>query len=254
MTFVPSFDFQISVFSRLDPADVEFAVSMPSGNGLEDIADLVDCLCSMSQIGSFARSFNEVRQSSAIWSSEGNVTGDCWKRRASLKRLDPVFWRILVQMFVQCHFHLAPFKRVLIQEANALNDSLPIDQFLGADYAKRFSPLPFRLIDSRVEGEKDDFLAVRVQTAQPLTEKTTALFKKTFEDWGSVLYVGGFSPATDSMTSLPLERVQVSQLHSKLLEGAVRAWDGPEEAIDWLINVCCGLHAFGAPIEELEIE
>jgi hypothetical protein len=210
---------------------------------------MFDCLCALAQLGAFTP---DGGRAAAVWESDGTISGTVWRRSLSVGDIDGSFWKVLLQMCVQCHYHLAPICRLSIRDGNPHGPLAAVWDPLSAPPLAAPRQLPFRLVKS--EDAPGDIVAVRATTAMPIDDQALGDLKKAFEDWGSLVYVGGFAGADAPLDEYQLERVEVGRLHDALVECAAIGWNAPLAAIDCLLRVCKGLHSNVIPIDELEIE
>jgi hypothetical protein len=244
------FDVVFEVSPPLAGKTVELTLEMASEDGLEEMIDMFDCLCALTQLGAFTA---DEGRPGAVWESEGTTRDALWRRYLSLGDVDKSFWRVLLQMSVQCHHHLAGIKRLSVREEKSAGMSVSVWELLSAPYLPAPRVLPFRLV--RSDGVVRDVIAIRATTAVPIDDdEAFSDMKKAFEDWGSLVYVGGFASADAPLEEFQLSRVEVGRLHTTLIECAAIDWNAPKEALDCVIRICCGLHDRVVPIVELEIE
>ncbi len=230
---------------------VDVTLEMASEDGLEEMDDLFDCLRALAQLGAF--SAEESRQPpTAAWQSAPAIRGARWRRSLVLHGVHASFWRVLLQMCVQCHYHLAPLHSVTVMDGSALRDDVPVGDVLGVPYLRAPRDLPFRL--ARSGAAAGDVVAIRATAAFPFDEASFDEMKKAFEDWGSLVYVGGFASPHAAMDDYQLERVEVGRLHPTLIECAAIGWTAPSAALDCAIRLAVGLHRTVIPIVELETE
>ena len=228
---------------------VGLTLEMESQDGLEEMIDMIDCVCALAHLGAFTA--DDERPGTA-WSSEATIQGALWRRQLSLGDIDPSFWRVLLQMAVQCHHHLAGIKRLVVGEGSFHGLSVSVRELLSAPYLPAPRQRPFTLV--RPDDVVGDVVAIRTTTAVPIDDEAFAEMKKAFEDWGSLVYVGGFASADTPIEASQLQRVEVGRLHPTLIECAAIGWDAPTEALDCAIRMCRGLHDRVVPIVELEVE
>jgi hypothetical protein len=230
---------------------VELTLEMESEDGLEEMADMFDCLCALAQLGTFSDVLSD-EPPPAAWASEAYVRGAVWRRALALGRLDPSFWRVLLQMAVQCHYHSAPIERLFVRDASPHGAFVSVGDLLNAPYLPSPRHLPFKLV--RADDPVRDVVAIRATAASLVGDEAFAAIKKAFEDWGSLVYVGGFASAAAAIEDYQIDRFEVGRLDLTLVECAAFNWNAPQEAIDYAIRLCGGLHRHVVPIVEVEVE
>jgi len=231
---------------------VELTLEMESEDGLEETTDMFDCMCALAQLGTFSANLARDERPAAAWASEALARGSVWRRALAFGDIDPSFWRVLLQMAVQCHYHLAPIDRLFVRDLSPHDAFVSAADLLSAPYLPSPRNLPFRLV--RAEEPVRDVVAIRATTDSLVGDDTFAAMKKAFEDWGSLVYVGGFASADAAIEEYQIDRVEVGRLDLTLVECAAFSWNAPQEAIDYAIRLCGGLHRHVMPIVEVEIE
>jgi len=228
---------------------VELRLEMASEDGLEEMIDMFDCVVGLAQLGAFSAGGSRI---ATVWGGEATIRGALWRRELSVGDVDQSFWRVLAQMSVQCHHHLAEIERLFVGEDGFDGVSVPVTHLLTTPYLPAPGPLPFSLV--RPDDVGGDVVAIRATTAVPIDEEMFEDLKKAFEDWGSLVYVGGFADAGAPIAEFQLARVEVARLHDTMIECAAMGWNAPDEALDCVIRMCQGLHDHVVPILELELE
>ena len=245
------FDITFEVSPPFAGRTVELTLEMASEDGLEETTDMFDCMCALAQLGAFTPDMAEGR-AGAAWASEETVRGALWRRSLSVGDVDTSFWRVLLQMSVQCHYHLAEINRLSVTDATSRGLSVSVWDLLNAPYLPSPRLLPFSVV--RPGEVIRDVVAIRATTAAPIEDAAFGVVKKAFEDWGSLVYVGGFASADAAMEDYQVDRVEVGRLHATLIECAAIGWKAPNEAIDYAVRLCGGLHRSVVPIVEVEVE
>ncbi len=155
-------------------------------------------------------------------------------------------------MAVQCHHHLALIERLSVRDVRFEGRTASVWELLDAPYLPAPRQLPFKLV--RPDDPIRDVIAVRATTAVPVDDELFGEMKQAFEDWGSLVYVGGFASPDGPIDEYQLDRVEVGRLQPTLVECAAIGWNAPLEAIDCLLRVCGDLHHRVVPIVEVEVE
>jgi len=151
---------------------VELTLDMESEDGLEETADMFDCLCALAQLGTFSSDVVSDDRPPAAWASEPHVRGSVWRRTLALGSLDASFWRVLLQMAVQCHYHLAPIDRLFVRDLSPHDAFVSAADLLSAPYLPSPRNLPFRLV--RAEEPVRDVVAIRATTDSLVGDDTFA--------------------------------------------------------------------------------
>src|ERR1041384_2112987 len=125
---------------------VVLTLEMASDEGLEDMADMFDCLRALAQLGTFSANPAIDDRQAAAWASDAHVTGSVWRRALALGHVDASFWRVLLQMATQCHYHLAPIDRLLVRDSSPHDAFTSAGDLLTAPYLPSPVHLPFRLV------------------------------------------------------------------------------------------------------------
>lgn len=244
------FDIEFDVSARFAGTVVELSLEMATEDGVEEMGDMFDCLCLLARLGTF--SAREPGGPAAAWTSEAISRGAWWARTLSLGDVDLSFWRVLLQMSVQCHYHLASIHRLSVRGLDSAAASISVRDAINAPYLPEPSHVPFTVTAPAVVS--GDLVTIRMTTAVPMDDDLFADVKKAFEDWGSLVYVGGFAESGSAIEEYQLERVEVARLHSTLVECAAFGWNAPREALAHAVRLCRGLHQLLVPIVEVEIE
>lgn len=242
------FDVPLSFAGR----QIELTLDMTSEDGLEEMADMFDCLCGLAGLGAFSQADVGNGASAAAWVSPATQRGARWQRTIAMHDVHVSFWRVLLQMCVQCHYHLAPIYRVAIRADDTTDRAADVRDVLSAPYLPTPRHMPFTVVglDEAIE----DAVAIRATTSVPIDDDVFETLKKAFDDWGSLVYVGGFAGADAPIEEFQLERVEVGRLHPALIECAAIGWNAPKVAIDHAVRMCGGLHYTTVPIVEVEVE
>ena len=246
------FDIVVDASPPFAGRTVELTLEMDSEDGLDETADMFDCLCALAQLGTFSANPASDDHPAAAWASEPHVRGSVWRRALAFGEIDTSFWRVLLQMTVQCHYHLAPIGRLFVRDSSPHAAFVSAGDLLTAPYLPSPPHLPFSLV--RAEEAVRDVVAIRATAASPVGDEAFAAMKKAFEDWGSLVYVGGFASADAAIEDYQIDRVEIGRLDRTLVECAAFSWNAPREAIDYAIRLCGGLHHHVVPIVEVEVE
>jgi hypothetical protein len=246
------FDVAFEISPAATGGVVELTLEMVSEDGLEEMADMVDCLRALAELGAFSPGDVSDAAPDVAWLSSPVVHGARWQRSLLLRGVHASFWRVLLQMCVQCHYHLAPIQRLLAIEPSVVGNEMPVGDVLGVPYLRAPRDVPFRLTASSPAA--GDVVAIRATTSAPIDDASLDAMKKAFEDWGSLVYVGAFASPDAAMEEYQLERVEVGRLHPTLIECAALGWNAPTAALECAVRMAAGLHRAVMPIVELEIE
>ena len=195
------FDIVFEVSPPFDGRTVELTLEMASDDGLEETTDMFDCLCSLAQLGTFDADSASAERPAAAWASEAQVRRSVWRRALTVGHVDTSFWRVLLQMATQCHYHLAPIDRLFVRDLSPRGTFVSAGNVLNAPYLPLPRHLPFRLV--RAGDAVRDLVAIRSTAVSPVDDDAFAAMKKVFEDWGSLVYVGRFASADQAIGTRP---------------------------------------------------
>ncbi len=230
-------------------------LTLAQGESLEEYADMVECLCDLSNLGAFAETGPLLKDSRALLSKKASSGARTWAGTIKFAHVHASFYRVLLQLVTQCHHFIEAVAGLKVTELGhefERRTSLAVENVASIPYSKRFGGLPFTLIAS--ESLATEMNAVRLKFPRSIAEKEYEAIRKALEDWASLVYTGGFASPFHSLDTYQLQHVEVAKIHNSLVECAVSGWNADAAAIDFLINLCCGLHANILSIEELEIE
>ena len=248
---MPSLPFPV-VF-QLDRASgaqsVRVEVEPVEPDNAADYGDLVDCLCHLTNLGVFEHGGSHV--GTASLETEG-ITDGRWSGVIRLSSESLPMWRVLLQMFVQCHYTMGALHRLVITgERRTPSGPETIATALEAPYPRARQDLPFGL--RRTDAAVGTPLVSRVTLARVPSEQAIETLRKAFEDWATSVFVGGFYPPDREMNEYQHSGAVVSRLSPLVVECVVGGWNGPSVAIDALVNLFGGLHPHVA-LGDLEIE
>jgi hypothetical protein len=251
------FDVAFDVVAPFENAPVHLELEMAGEDGLDETVDMLACLVSLTQLGVFAADDVGRPRPGASWTARGEPTGERWQGELLLHSVGISFWRVLLQMCTQCHHHMAPIAALRIRDRRVGSaarrvDGLTLGQALQAPYPGPPARPPFRLI--RRESHDSGIVLLRLTTSSPIDDAALAGVRQGIEDWGSLIYVGGFADAGQPMDEYHLDRVDVGLIHPTLVEAAFVGWNSQPAALDGLVTVCAGLSRAVVPVEELELE
>ncbi len=238
---------------HLKTAAVE--LTLVEGEALEEYADMVECLCDLSGLGAFAETELTLKESRANLNKSKASNSRTWTATINFAHVHAGFYRLFLQMLAQCHHFLeavAGLKVVELGQPFEQRTGLAVENVANLAYGKRIERLPFVLVET--ESSVTEINAARLKFPRPISEKEYETIRKALEDWASLVYTGGFASPFRSLDTHQLLRVEVAKIHHSLVECAVSGWNADAAAIDFLINLCCGLHANVLSMEELEIE
>lgn len=232
--------FELALSER---ADASWPVTIDAGDEetASEIADLLDGLCAISRLGCLVTPPGHVGGASLRPSA--TLDGRQWTGEVEALALDPAFWRVFLQMCAQYHHVVAPIRRVTLGTG--------MHHPLAAPYPA--APLIDEVEIVRAAIEPETPAVIRLDATSWSSESADAA-RRAFEDWGSVVYAGGFHPVSPAMEESAFDDLAVNVLGRTRLECVMRGWRSVDAAIDCALALCVGIHRLVQPLSRVEVE
>jgi hypothetical protein len=221
----------------------EVAISALNDEAVDDIVDLLEGLCSITRLGCFRWFPIEVDQAAKIVTRPKRVSG-LWEGELFLRGVHPAFWRVFLQMCTQYHHLVSPVDRI------QLSMDSPRDP-LSIDYPKEPMVTLYQVERIAIQPETPAIIRLDAESWSPENLEKVRL---AFEDWGSVVFAGGFFPADQELELPQFDAMKVNLVGLTRLECVVVGWRSTESAIDTALSLCSGIHSSIQPLSRVEIE
>ena len=242
MHFALPFEFGLTSRPGLSYETSRVVINAFTDEAADDIVNLLDGLCSITRLGCFSNSPDRIGRDARILPRPKLANG-LWEGELSLLRVHPAFWRVFLQMCSQYHYLVTPIDRVEIsmEEPDPLSIPYPSAPLVTAFQVERISIKPETPAVIRLDAESwspENFEKVRL----------------AFEDWGSIVFAGGFFPADVELELPQFDALKVNLLGHTRLECVVAGWRSTDAAIDAVLALCSGIHSSIQPLSCVEVE
>lgn len=159
----------------------------------------------------------------------------------SARHLHPAAWRVLLQMLAHCHaiepYDTAVWVDGLVAMARpaesapkpALQQAYP--QVLQASMLE---------IGSDVR-QLDDSLSLAVTCERKLSKGDLDKLSSLVDDWGSLVYVGGFTPITVPIDAPLLNKPRIVRQGPNAFDVSINSWSPNADALAVLVNLLIAL-------------
>lgn len=217
----------------------------------EATEELLGYFARLSTTGAFAIDFEHVGRSRL--DLDVVSTGRLFEARLSASHLHPGSWRIVLQMLAHCH-RMEPYDSIaLVDEPNARPSTpqLRTDPALLQPYPPIFDAGMFsRAAD---EDSLDESLSLSVKCARNVSKPALQRLSSLVEDWGSLVYVGGFSPVSEDIDAPLLDKPDIVRQGWSAFDVAIRHWSPNAPALAILVNLLAALRV-DLSIDTIELE
>lgn len=235
------FEVRRSALGTEVPGSHRVTVSASSSDTLDELADLLEALCACSRFGCFVDS--DTADPGVKIDTDAGVSEGQWTGTLRGGGLHSSFWRVFLQLCVQYHRCIAPVTSV----------DIPADPqaVLASSY---LAPTRDDLVEVRRDHVTSGSQTVIRLDSKGWTPETRAQVATAFEDWGSIVYCGGFVPVDERLDETPFDDLTVSRVGPERLECILAGWRSTKAALDSAMDLCIGIHRFVQPLESIEVE
>ena len=231
------FELGLSGGTDVRPELCPICIHAQTDESAAEVADLLDALCTLTHFGCF-----NVASGAKILPG-AKIERGRWVGELSVRGVHPAFWRVFLQMCSQYHRLVSPINRVELD----IHQMAPLD----ASYPTAPPSIPFHV--ERAAIRPNTPAVIRLDAVSWPTDALDNI-RGAFEDWGSVVFSGGFFPADQEMDEPPFDTLSVNLLGRTRLECVAVGWRSIDAAVDCALALCLGMHNFIQPLLRVEIE
>ena len=218
----------------------------------EATEELLGYFARLSATGAFAIDIEHVDHSQL--DLEVVSTGSSFEARISACHLHPGSWRILLQLLAHCH-SMEPYDSIAL--VDSFDTPTPPAQRLARPLALS-QPYPPILnaalfVGIATEGGLNESLSLSTTCTRQLSKAELQKLSSLVEDWGSLMYVGGFTPATVEIEAPLIDKPDVVRQGWSAFDVLIRYWSPNEAAFATLVNLLIALRG-ELSINTIEIE
>jgi len=180
-------------------------------------------------------------------------TGQLFEARLSASHLHPGSWRIVLQMLAHC-YRMEPYDSIaLVDEPTSRSPTaqLPRAPALLQPYPPIFDAA--MLTRTTDEDSLDESLSLSAKCARNVSKAELQRLSSLVEDWGSLVYVGGFSPASETIDAPLLDKPDIVRQGWSAFDVAIRHWSPNAPALAILVNLLTALRV-DLSIDTIELE
>lgn len=241
------------------PSDLPFKLTFATGAGVrtkscsvtiqtdsdeaaDELADLLEAMCVVAGFGCFGTWLGGGEQSVKILPGASIAHGR-WVGELSAHAPDPAFWRVYLQICAQYHRIISPINHIELGVGRI--------EPLAVPYSPAPSSFPFVVERDAVQPETPAVIRLDAKSWSPETVEKARI---AFEDWGSIVYSGGFFPPNLEMDEPPFDMLRVNLLGQTRLECVAEGWRSNDAAIDAALALCVGIHNSIQPLIRAEVE
>jgi hypothetical protein len=167
-------------------------IQADSDEAADELADLLEAMCVLARFGCFGTWPGGEEQSVKILPG-ATVAHRRWAGELSAFAPDPALWRVYLQICAQYHRIISPINQVELGVGRMEPLALPYPSAPGS----------FPFFVERVAVQPETPAVIRLD-AKSWSAEAVEKARIAFEDWGSVVYAGGFFPAGATRAEAPL--------------------------------------------------
>lgn len=199
----------------------------------EATAGMLGYFSRLANFGLFAEDFH-ARAESAM---EIKTTFDSSSLSAEIQsnNIHPGTWRILLQMLAHCHA-MEAFESIVLAGVNLPPKGMQLQSALAQPYPSQFlqSVTPISILE---DSDLVRNFTMQLFFARNLTSKEVSAIDTLVDDWGSIIYTGGFTPIDTVIDAPLLNKPSTHRLGNDVVEIAVSELECDPEASASLINL-----------------
>ena len=214
----------------------------------EATAEMLSYFSRLASIGAFALTRQKVGVSHlgvSIARQQGAL-----EAKISARHLHPGAWRVLLQLIGHCH-QMEPYQDFSLQaiESSSFAQGKPVVQ---SDYPELFAHND-SLLRYASESALSDDLCIRLTSIRELSSVEVRSIGELIDDWGTVVYAGGFSDVGNTIDSPLLNKPNTYRVGQREVEIAVSEFTSHPHAWFSLINLSLALSSLYS-LSSIEVE
>lgn len=173
--------------------------------------------------------------------------------RLSARHLHPGVWRVALQILAHCHA-MEPYDSIALVGESVL----PAGAGRSAEVAALLQPYPV-ILDPSIfaalapQDNLDESFSLSVACAREVSNDDLQELSTLVEDWGSLVYVGGFTPVTEAIDAPLLDKPDIVRQGWSAFDITIRHWSPNIAALASLVNLLI-VQRGKLSIESIEIE
>jgi len=161
-------------------------------------------------------------------------------------------WRILLQILSHCH-EIEPYRTLSLNAVDGyLGEFLNREQILMQAYPDQFVLSNINLSKGNSEFIGANFRLL-IEFARKLEKGELADVGQLVDDWGSIVYTGGFTSVEIGVEDEILNKPNTYLVGSNIIEILISSWAGESHAISTLLNIALALSR-KLPVVTIELE
>jgi len=243
----------VEIPSSLRDVEWQGVLSLSGGHGqpafeaTEELIGYFSRLATSGALASAAEHLHVSRFQSSATDAEGSL-----KVAFEARALHLGAWRILLQMLSHCH-EMEPYKHLELKcGLPDPGDLLNFEGVLVQVYPNRLL-LPGIQMELNEDALGSTEFSVRIESGRELLPNEVAGISRLVDDWGTLVYTGGFTPIDRRIEDALLNKPSTYRLSSRVVEISVTGWDGEPQAIWTLVNLAQALSR-DLPVLTIQLE
>ena len=169
--------------------------------------------------------------------------GSSLEARLCARHLHPGSWRIVLQLLAHCH-SMEPYDSIALVDAFDTSSPSPAQHFaqplaLTQPYPPILEAASF--VGAGAEGDLGESLSLAMASTRELSRVELQKLSSLVEDWGSLVYVGGFTPAAEEIEAPLLDKPDVVRQGWSAFDVSIRNWSPNAAALAILVNLLIAL-------------